>query len=98
MDDLYNIFQEIAIGLKLSNAPYGRNFRIELLDDLIEASRYAPGLLIIVDNADKFFLKKEKDIFDFIEVFLLQSYHWYKSEKPCHLCFQMNHSDLLIPS
>ena len=90
-----SLFNEIAKTIPHSNYPYGPNARIELMDDLIGLSTTESGLLLLIDNADSLFEGGGKDVFDLIELFLIQFRKWYDQGKPCHLCFQMERSQLL---
>lgn len=68
---------------------------VPFLDDLITLSEHTSGLVIIIDNADRFFADARNDAFDLIEAFLVQFQNWFEKKKPCHLCFQMEKNDLI---
>jgi len=74
--------------LALDHPPYGEHW-VRFLDDLITLAHRSPGLVIIVDNAKSAFLRKDRQIFDLVESFLIQHHHWQEQNKPCHLWLQM---------
>ena len=95
--DGQHVVNAVAGLLKLDNAPYPTQESIKILvpftDDLITLSENAKGVAIIVDNAEAYLHENSREMFEFIEDFLLQFYHWFEKKKPCHLCFQMEKSD-----
>jgi len=85
----------IAAELRLAYAPYSFNLWAQFVDDLIKRSFASQGIVIVVDNADVLLGKDRDQMFDLIEIFLVQFHHWFEKKKPCHLCFQMENSPAL---
>lgn len=85
----------VAVAIGASHAPYGEEHWIRLLDDMISLSTSLPGLVIVMDHADKLFEADRLKVFDLIESFLIQLHHWLGKKKPCHLCFQMSPHPLI---
>jgi len=52
-------------------------------------------LVIVLDNAADFLATAPTEFFDLIEAFMVQFNHWFKLNKPCHLCFQMEKNPLI---
>lgn len=80
----------IAVAIGAEHAPYGEEYWIRLLDDMISLSVKLPGLVIVLDHADQLFEANRSKVFDLSEAFLIQFHHWLEKRKPCHLCFQMS--------
>jgi hypothetical protein len=64
-------------------------------DDLISLAYKKFGLVIVLDNAADFLATAPAEFFDLIEAFMVQFNHWFKLNKPCHLCFQMEKNILI---
>ena len=88
-DGSVTVADPLGMVLELEHAPYGKLPWIKFLDDLITLAYRHRGLVIIVDRADILLRERPDDMFDLIEVFLIQFHHWYHQKKPCHLCLQM---------
>ena len=97
-----HIANAIARELTLQHAPYPvptspfqPEVWVPLLDDLITLSEHEKGMVLFVDSADVFLAENSRGMFRLIEAFLIQVHNWMEKKKPCHLCFQMEPSDLL---
>lgn len=89
------ILQCIAAQLNLDSQPYRRDDHLPFWDDLISLAYKKFGLVIVLDNAADFLATAPTEFFDLIEAFMVQFNHWFKLNKPCHLCFQMEKNPLI---
>jgi hypothetical protein len=91
------IANPLGRALQLQHAPYNGlgpvSPWVPFEDDMITLSFRHPGLVIVVDHADILLRERPHDMFELIEWFLHQLYHWYDQKKPCHLCLQMEQDD-----
>lgn len=87
----------IARILNLANPPYegASNPWIPFLDDLITLSGRVSGMALVVDNAESLLREDPRNLFELVEVFLMQFRHWFEKSKPCHLCFQLERSEVV---
>lgn len=85
----------VAVAIGALHAPYGEEHWIRLLDDMSSLSASLPGLVIVMDHAEKLFEADCSKVFDLMESFLIQLHHWLGKKKPCHLCFQMSPHPLI---
>lgn len=97
-----HVANAVAQALNLQHAPYAQRTSlyqpeqwIPFLDDLITLSHHVNGVAIVIDNADDFLAENGREMFGLIEAFLIQFHHWFEKKKPCHLCFQMEKTNLV---
>jgi len=97
-----HIANAIAKVLKLPHAPYRLptspkqiDVWVPFLDDMITLSQQKDGIVIVVDNAGALLAEDCRTMFKLIEAFLIPFQNWLEQNKPCHLCFQMEYSDIV---
>jgi len=58
----------VAVAIDAEHAPYGEEHWIRLLDDMISLLTSLPGLVIVMDHADKLFEVDRTTAFDLINL------------------------------
>lgn len=89
----WEIGSEIGLQLRTDHPPYHEGNELNLfrwLDDLISLAYSTPGVVIVLDNADRVFVKHRRHLTQLMEAFLVQFHHWLEQKVPCHLCLQMS--------
>ena len=93
MERPWEMATAIGCALQTDHPPYHVGTQtqwVRWLDDLISLANRAPGLVIVLDNADQMFLAHRHHITEMIEAYLIQFHHWFERDLPCHFYVQMS--------